>query len=214
MNINEYVEMFNKDIENVPAHEEKENLLYMARSILEKKYDVGYYNFNCFSIPFDFMKTSKEGYDFKCHLELIFKFQVERTDQKVPYGKRYLCKKHLKSIRFVESKLSFCFMTFRFHEDGRLYPNEWFGISPFKVKMKKDRDVKEFINELQIHDYNSSMHGPICEPFIRKCMQDKTFAETHNFDRFVIDRKQFKFDLDNMYNYVMKNFLTNKTLVS
>ena len=41
MNINEYVEMFDKDIENVPDHEEKENLLYMARSILEKKYDVG-----------------------------------------------------------------------------------------------------------------------------------------------------------------------------
>ena len=73
-------------------------------------------------------------------------------------------------------------------------------------------DARYFSAE-SVHDYNSSMHGPVCEPFIRKCMQDKTFAEKHNFDLFVIDRKQFKFDLDNMYNYVVQNFLISKTLV-
>lgn len=163
------------------------HLKYVAIQTIEKQYKVNYLTSDSISVSYPFSKLTTDGYEIKCTLNLIFKIQVDKTDKKEMISeKKFKYLRHLNGIRFVKSTISLEVNIFKFVSNTTIAPSDWSRISPIDIKLKKNQEIKNFIEELDIDKFKIDTKQIVCFPFILKAEYEKDFADQHNYNQFII----------------------------
>lgn len=213
MNINDYLKMFNETLMNAKIEDtiDIDHLKYVAIQTIEKQYKVNYLTSDSISVSYPFSKLTTDGYEIKCKLKFIFKIQVGKTDKKEMISeKKFKYLRHLNGIRFVKSTISLKVNIFKFVSNKTIAASDWSGISPIDIKLKKNQEIKNFIEELDIDKFKIDTKQIVCFPFILKAEYEKDFADQHNYNQFIIG--QHKYDFDKMYQYIFDKFEIKKRI--